>query len=62
MKEKAKRKAGRAPKPEGERKVQRTVTISPEAEKIVVDNTTVKGKPHYDNASSFVESCILSHQ
>lgn len=54
------KKIGRQFLPPGEKRVQRTITISPEAERIVTDEINRENSPHKKNASSFIESRIVS--
>lgn len=53
------KKAGRKFIPERLRRVSRCITISPEAEEVVVKNTSAEDSPYQNNASRFIESKIL---
>lgn len=56
---KKKKKIGREAIDPDKKRVQYTVTISPEASRIVEAGILEETKPYHNNKSAFIESCIV---
>jgi hypothetical protein len=56
------KKTGRSTLPEELRKVQRTITLSPEADAKVGMAVAEKGSPYYNNRSKYIESVVMASQ